>query len=254
MYKVVIVEDDPTVCRGLRDTICWERMGCIVAGEAHNGEEGVVLARRLLPDIIITDVKMPRMDGVEMLGILRKSGCRAKVIILTAFSDFGYAQSAIRLGVSDYLLKPLKDGAIEEAVAAVTGGEGRGGGEAGEIKLDFDPDRRYQGKYVQEALTFIKSRYREDINIGMAAAYLELSEGYLSRILKRETGYSFTEYLTSFRILKAMEALRDCRVKVYEAAERSGYQDTAYFSSQFKKLVGVSPSEYQNRCREWGEG
>ena len=72
---------------------------------------------------------------------------------------------------------------------------------------------------------------------------------FLSRILKRETGYSFTEYLTTYRIWRSMEYLRDCRIKVYEAAEKVGYQDTAYFSSQFKKIVGMSPSEYQSRCR-----
>ena len=83
----------------------------------------------------------------------------------------------------------------------------------------------------------------------MVAGYLDLSEGYLSRILKRETGYSFTEYLTTYRIWRSMEYLRDCRIKVYEAAEKVGYQDTAYFSSQFKKIVGMSPSEYQSRCR-----
>ncbi|HJC47224.1 MAG TPA: response regulator [Candidatus Lachnoclostridium pullistercoris] len=246
MYKVMIVEDDPTVRRGLCGTIRWEELRCQLAGEAGNGEEGLELALKISPDIVITDVKMPKMDGVEMIRQLRRHGCQAKMIILTAYGDFGYAQSAIRLGVSDYLLKPLKDGAIEEAVLAITR---KGQPAADPVLFDFDPEKHFKGKYVEEALDFIRSRYREDINIGMVASYLDLSEGYLSRILKRETGYSFTEYLTNYRISRAMEYLKDCRLKVYEAAELAGYQDTAYFSSQFKKVVGMSPSEYQNRCR-----
>lgn len=248
MYKVMIVEDDPTVRRGLCGTIRWEELRCQVAGEAGNGEEGLELAEKIAPDIIITDVKMPKMDGVEMIRQLRRLGCRAKVIILTAYGDFSYAQSTIRLGVSDYLLKPLKDGAIEEAVLAITRKE-RPAAETAPVLPDFDPDKHFKAKYVEEALDFIRRRYREDINIGMVASYLDLSEGYLSRILKRETGYSFTEYLTNYRICRAMEYLKDCRMKVYEAAELVGYQDTAYFSSQFKKVVGISPSEYQSRCR-----
>ena len=85
MYKVMIVEDDPTVRRGLCGTIRWEELRCQVAGEAGNGEEGLELAEKIAPDIIITDVKMPKMDGVEMIRQLRRLGCRAKVIILTAY-------------------------------------------------------------------------------------------------------------------------------------------------------------------------
>jgi len=116
MYKVIVVEDETMVRRGIILTIDWAALDCVIAGEAANGEEGAELAVRLSPDIIVTDVKMPRMDGVEMITKLREQGCRAKFIILTAYSDFKYAQSALRLGVSDYLLKPLRDGDLEQAV------------------------------------------------------------------------------------------------------------------------------------------
>lgn len=119
MYKVIVVEDETMVRRGIILTIDWAALDCVIAGEAANGEEGAELAVRLSPDIIVTDVKMPRMDGVEMITKLREQGCRAKFIILTAYSDFKYAQSALRLGVSDYLLKPLRDGDLEHAVGHI---------------------------------------------------------------------------------------------------------------------------------------
>ena len=119
MYKVVVVEDESMVRKGIILTIDWSALDCVVVGDAANGEEGVELVDRLKPDIVVSDVKMPRMDGVEMIEQLRKQGCKAKFIILTAYSDFKYAQSALRLGVSDYLLKPLKDGELEGAVRKI---------------------------------------------------------------------------------------------------------------------------------------
>ncbi len=119
MYKVVGVEDEEIARKGIICTINWEALNCTIAGEAANGEEGAAAIRRLSPDIIVTDLKMPRMDGVEMIQMLRCEGNRAKFIILTAYGDFKYAQSAVKLGVSDYLLKPLKDGDLEQAVTRI---------------------------------------------------------------------------------------------------------------------------------------
>ena len=252
MYKVIVVEDETMVRRGIILTINWAALDCVIAGEAANGEEGVCLAKRLSPDIIVTDVKMPRMDGVEMITRLREEGCKARFIILTAYGDFKYAQSALRLGVSDYLLKPLKDGDLEQAILHIRSQMEQGTEKAAEETaapvLRFHAVKKSKNKYVDEATRFIRKHYQEDITISTVAEYLEISEGYLSRVLKKETDYTFTSYLTFYRMQVAMSLLKDCRVKVYEVADQVGYSDTAYFSVQFKKLLGVSPSEYQERC------
>lgn len=254
MYKVIVIEDETTVRRGIVLTIDWAALGCMVVGEAANGEEGMELTLRLAPDLVITDVKMPRMDGVEMITRLRQAGCRAHFIILTAYGDFKYAQSALRLGVSDYLLKPLKDGDLEQAVQAVTHRTAREttppasvfGEETAPI-FRFSTNRTSQNTYVEAAIQYIRGHYREDISISTVARDLEISEGYLSRMFKKETNYTFTNYLIYYRLRLAMELLKDCRVRVYEVADQVGYSDTAYFSAQFKKTVGLSPSEYQSR-------
>ena len=234
MNRVVVVEDETMARKGIILTIDWSALGCVVVGEAANGEEGAALVERLSPDIVVTDVKMPRMDGVEMIAKLRENGCQAKFIILTAYSDFKYAQSALRLGVSDYLLKPLKDGELELVVRRIQGQE-----EALESKaakeqdmpvFRLNPVKNTKNKYVEQAVQLIREHFREDINISTV-------------------DYTFTSYLTRYRMKKAMSLLKDCRVKVYEVAEQVGYSDTAYFSAQFKKLIGISPSEYQDRSR-----
>lgn len=254
MYRIIVVEDETTVRRGIVLTIDWSGLDCVIVGEAANGEEGVALASRLTPDIIITDVKMPRMDGVEMIQKLRDSGCRSQVIILTAYGDFKYAQSALRLGVKDYLLKPLKDGDLESSVRNILNAMNQPApevpsGDTVKMVPSLAPVEHNLSKYVSEALQFIHTRYGEDITISTVARNLAISEGYLSRIFKKETNYTFTNYLIFYRIKLAMNLLKDCRLKVYEVADRVGYSDTTYFSSQFKKIVGISPSEFQERCR-----
>lgn len=251
MYKVMIVEDEDMVRNGIVMTIDWAALNCQVVGEAGNGQEGVDKAQCLKPDLVVTDLKMPRMDGVEMIAQLRSKGCQARFVILTAFGDFKFAQSALRLGVSDYLLKPLKDGDLEQALRRIISqmdGEKQTEKQTESSVNGFHLPKRTGNKYVDEAIRYISEHYRQDITISTVADYLEISEGYLSRVFKRETDYTFTSYLSHYRIEIAMELLKNCRVKVYEVADQVGFGDTAWFSAQFKKILGVSPSEYQSSC------
>ena len=246
MLKVLVVDDEAMVRRGIVLGVDWAARGCVLAGEAANGEEGLAAAERYSPNLIITDVRMPRMDGIEMLAKLREGGSRAHVILLTAYSDFAYAQSAIKLGADDYLLKPFRN---EELIAAIDKVRQK------ERELT-DPTpalplvKGDKSKYVLQALQYIAQHYAdEDISITAVAQELKVSEGHLSHVFKKETGYTVINYLTQYRIHRAMELLRDCRRKVYEVAGEVGYRDVTYFGSTFKKLVGMSPSEYQDRCR-----
>lgn len=243
MTKVVIVEDEELVRRGIMLAVDWSSVDCVVVGDAANGEEGLEVIRRYQPDLVVTDIKMPRMDGIEMVRQLRAEGNGVRVIILTAYSDFAYAQSAVKLGAVDYLLKPFHDGELEEAVRrlqASSGAQVPGG-----LAL---PDGKGKSKYVTEAMRYIAEHYNApDICVGSVARFLGVSEGHLSHVFKKETSYTLSSYITSYRIHVAMELLQDCRSRVYEVAEQVGYRDITYFSSTFKKLAGLSPSEYQKR-------
>lgn len=109
-------------------------------------------------------------------------------------------------------------------------------------------DREIKSRYVKDALLFIEDHLGDqNLSVGMIAHDLGLSEGHLSHVFKRETGYTINTYITRRRIYYAMGLLKDCRVKVYEVAEKSGYRDIAYFSAVFKKIVGMNPSEFQAR-------
>ena len=245
MNKVLVVEDEELIRKGIVLTVDWPSIDCMVVGEAANGEEGLEAAERLKPTLIVTDLKMPKMDGLTMLQNLRERGDNTDVIILTAYDSFSYAQSALRLGAVDFLLKPFHDGELEEAVrrlksrqAAASPGE-----ESGNVLPEVR--RGDKSRYVRMAMEYILEHYNEpSISVKTVAEALGISEGHLSHTFKKETDLTLLNYLTRVRIRKAMELLRTCRYKVYEVAEMVGYRDITYFSATFKKVAGVSPSEY----------
>lgn len=249
MLKVLVVEDEELIRKGIILTVDWAALNCVVVGEATNGLEALEAVKRYDPNLIITDLKMPQMDGIEFLRELRKMGNQAYVIILTAYDTFSYVQSSLRLGAVDYLLKPFHDGDLEQAIIHIQ--------HRMELCQENTPaeqlaytKRNGKSKYVMEAISYIAEHYQEpDVSVSAIARHLGISEGHLSHTFKKETDYTILNYLTRCRIHKAMALLRDCRVKVYEVAEKVGYQDVAYFSSTFKKMVGISPSEYQNTSR-----
>ncbi len=250
MITVVIVENETITRRGIIETIDWALMNCVVIGEASNGEEGLNLINELKPDLVITDVRMPYMDGITMISNLQNRCCTSNFILLTAHSDFDYIQKAMRAGASDYLVKPIKDNELENAIKRIFNNDNPNSTiyqpRKSQIAFDFNPSKSYSNKYVQSAVNYIKTNYKDDVNINDIAYFLDISCGYLSRIFKRETNYTFTNYLCYYRVKLSCALLENCRAKIYEVANEVGYEDTAYFSTLFKKIVGISPSEYQS--------
>ena len=121
MIPVLVVDDEKFVREGIVQGTDWKSVGCEVVGQAKNGEEALALARTLHPVLIVTDIRMPKMDGIELVRTLREEKLDVKVIFLTAYSDFSYAQQAVRLQASDYLLKPFEDGQLEAVVKKILG-------------------------------------------------------------------------------------------------------------------------------------
>ena len=161
-----------------------------------------------------------------MMRRLREKESTAHFIILTAYDEFDYARAALRYGAADYLLKPFRDQDLMSAIARVR--EKEGAAQPAEDTLLLPKGDK--SKYVLQTLNYI-------------------AEHYADTDIKKETNYTALGYLTQYRIHTARKLLRDCRYKVYEVAEMVGYRDVAYFGSTFKKLTGMSPSEYQDRCR-----
>lgn len=107
MLKVFLVEDERVIREGFRDRIPWEQYGFRLVGEANDGEMALPLIRKLKPDVLITDIKMPFMDGLSLSEIVKEEFPKIKIIIISGYDDFEYARQAIKAGVDQYLLKPV---------------------------------------------------------------------------------------------------------------------------------------------------
>lgn len=254
MFKVIVIDDENVVRNGIVLETDWESLDCEVVAEASNGEEGIDAINKYHPDIVISDIRMPKMDGIEMLRNLREKGDNTYVIYLSAYNDFSYAQMAIKYSATDYLLKPFEDGDLENAIARVKE-KIKARVEEGSEKHEEDVlshaalQKGDKSKYVAAALDYISDHQSDpDINIRNIAESIDISESHLSHIFKKETDYTVNAYITRYRMRTAMRLLKSHKHKVYEVAEMVGYRDIAYFSATFKKIIGVNPSEYYDRA------
>ena len=194
--------------------------------------------------VVFLDICMAGTNGIETARRLRQADPEVLIVFVTSSPE--YVWDAFPVHPFDYLLKPFRDQDLMSAIARVR--EKEGAAQPAEDTLLLPKGDK--SKYVLQTLNYIAEHYADtDINIASIARHIGISEGHLSHVFKKETNYTALGYLTQYRIHTARKLLRDCRYKVYEVAEMVGYRDVAYFGSTFKKLTGMSPSEYQDRCR-----
>lgn len=264
----MIIDDEEIIREGLIKTVDWPGMGCVVAGEAEDGNFGIQLVKSSDPDIIITDIRMPGLNGLEMISRIRSLKYDCKIIILTGFRDFEYAQEAIRHGAFRFLLKPVKTEelnlAITEAAKEIrkekskeeiyTGLEKKvkeyyGLKVPGKEKPDMGDESCNSSKYlVSRALEYMKCNFDKDLSLKAVADEIYVSTWHLSKVLKKETGDNFINILNGIRIEKAKKLLLDPRYKIYEIAGEVGFADVPYFTKIFKKVAGCTPMEYKNKA------
>lgn len=245
--KVLIVEDEELIRNEIQLTTPWKNFYCEVVGTAENGLIGEELFHRLKPDIVITDIRMPGLNGIEMLGRINP----AAALILTGYSDFSYAKEAIKLGVKDYILKPVDDDEFYSALKKISE-------KLLQMRAEITKFREYaqqpegdkQDYYINQTIGYIQLKYASDISLRDVSEHVGITESYLSHLFKSKTGYSYLEYLRQHRIKKALELMRNQSRRINEVARDTGFRDMSYFSSLFKKYVGVSPSQYRNGIKQ----
>lgn len=244
MLKVLLVEDENLIRRGLQFQMDWTEVGCVVVGDAATGKEGLEQIRALKPDIVITDIRMPDMDGLEMLATGRET-CEFEAIIITGYSEFEYAKQAIHLGVSEYLLKPVDLNELKAGLQQIVRRrqEGRTA-DAPSIQLAPDLEPAAMGnKYASAMLEYIQEHYAERISLTDLSQELNISCTHLNAKFKAETGYTFHDFLNYYRISKAVELQKQGTYKLYEVAELVGFSDYKYFNKVYKRYVGYAPNK-----------
>lgn len=255
MLKLIIVEDEEIIRKGLVYTIDWLGMDCVVVADAADGEEGLEKILEHQPDIVITDIRMPRLDGFAMVEKARTQ-VDFRSIFLTSYAEFEYARRALELKAADYLLKPVEEEKIRTVIRGIRedhsrrvqkeslqeGNRGPG--------LDFDYylglDNTENG-YVSKAIREIQEKYPQKISVETIATEFGVSTSYLSRKFKEVTGHTFLDFLNSYRVQQAVVLLRTNRYRVYEVSDRTGFSDYKHFCTVFKRYTSMSPTVFMKR-------
>lgn len=255
MYKVLLVEDEEMIRKGLRYSFDWLQYDCIVVGEAENGLDGLSQIRTLQPDIVIVDVNMPLLNGIQMIEqSVEDSSC--SYIILSGYDEFHLAKEAIHLGVTEYLLKPL---VYEQLIEALERAK-----QQLEMKRKYDVIQasaldvneinalliempKKSSFYVSKMIEYVQDHYTDKITIQDIVDKLGMSATYLNRKFKQETTYTFNDFLNRYRMQQAIEKFKNGNMKIYAVALEVGFKDYKYFITIFKKYLNCTPSEFQKR-------
>jgi two-component system response regulator YesN len=263
--RLLIVDDEYIIRKGLV-TLDWASVGI---DDVLTVEDGLS-ARQILMnqniDLVITDIKMPGLSGLEIADYVKRNNHCTKVIILSGFNEFEYAKSAIEANVSYYLLKPINpDELLKSARIAIE--------ELKREKYKESLINQYEtvkgsmstteqiisgfrncNKIVIDILKYIAENYNHQICLNSLAEIYHFSAIYLSHLIKKETGYSFMEILLSIRLMNAAKLIRESNIKIVTVCEQVGFNDQRYFSQAFKKVFDLTPLEYkklENETKEY---
>ncbi len=252
MYKVVIIDDEPIIVEGISRMIPWDKFGCQIVATANDGIEGAEIIREQKPNILFSDIAMPGLDGLSMVAGLKSEFPNTEISILTGYRDFDFAQRAIRLGVTRYLLKPSSMDEINEAIEAMARNlmakhiiaEPTEGEPEEEDKADNNAASSF---IVNNAIKYIELNYAHKLTLSEVAEKTYISQWHLSKLLNRHMGQNFSEILNHIRIKEAQKLLKDPSLRIGDIAEMVGFVDMAHFSRVFKKNLGTSANEYRNK-------
>ena len=239
MYKVVVADDEVWVGVGIKKMISRSGQPFEVVGEASNGIQAYRLVKEKEPDILITDIRMPGLNGLELMHKLMDEKIMIKVVFISGYAEFEYAKEALRMGAFDYLLKPVE----EESLRAIL--ERYRTLREENRPVEPEPEIVADDPRIKKIINEINRKYTERISLGELAEKCGLNIGHLSTLIKKETGMSFTEYITEKRMEDAKKLLLKEELSIEEVAEKVGYHDYFYFTKAFKKYAGVSPSIYR---------
>ena len=241
--KLLIVDDEEATCLGMKARITDMQFSALETIDiAFSAEQALEYARERRVDILLTDVRMVDMNGLELINAVRKLYPHACCIIMTAYKQFEYAHEAIKLGIHDFLLKPFSmeelHSAIEHAITQVLE---QTGANLGEIDILIDP--------IAWSMAYVKEHLPGEINMAVVANELNLSYSYFSKAFKKQTGLSFSDYISNEKMKLAAQYLGEGR-KTGDIAAQLGYINTQNFSRAFERYWACTPGDYRIRIRK----
>lgn len=246
MSVVLIVEDEMLEQEFLKSVVQDELLSGDTLVTAESGIEAVNLAKQHKPDIIIMDVRIPELDGISAIEEIRKFLPNACISVLTAYSDFSYAQKAVSLRVFEYLLKPIKPTDFKQVFLRMLDEIKNQPASAEEKPLVKIAEPKGERQYfIEEALKYIKEHFRERLTLETVASKVFVNPKYFSHVFKREMGVAFTEYVIGLKIEYACKLLETTNYHAYRISIECGFSDPSYFNRVFCSQMNMTPQTYR---------
>jgi two-component system response regulator YesN len=245
--KLLILDDDTQIREGLRYGIDWKSLEFDEVRSAGDGVSGLIAAREMAPDIVLSDVRMPGMDGLEFLNEVKGIFPLIKVVLISGYDDFEYLQKAVRYHADGYELKPVK---MRDLLALInelkekirTEGNST---EYPEKRGTKEKPRKAYSFRINKAIDYVNAHLASDLSARNLGEVLQISPNYFSCLFKRETGDAFSDFVIRSRLEAAAYLLEHTDQRISEIAALTGFRDSVYFSQAFKKAYGRSPSKYR---------
>ena len=254
MYRILIADDEPIERKVISKKIQEFFPGQTTVFQAENGREAIEIFEREKCDIVLIDIEMPGMNGLDAAERIRGMSRECSIIFLTAFDEFNYAKKAISVKALEYLLKPGSDEeltvGLEEAFRICDEGERRktskqATDEKREILDGIHSEEVRMNVVAEEIRAFIAGHYKEDLSLQDVAGAMRYSDAYFCKIFKKYFNRSFIVYLNELRIEKAKQMLEDAMRNIKDISSEVGYRDANYFAKVFKRVTGLTPSDYR---------
>ncbi|KPV57547.1 AraC family transcriptional regulator [Paenibacillus sp. A3] len=265
MYKVLIADDETLDLEGMKTFIPWESLGMEIVGAVTNGFSACELIETQKIDVLVTDVNMPNMSGLELAKRAKERFHDVRIIFVSGYRDFQYVKEALTLQAYSYVLKPMNEDELIQSLERIrrdlddarkreqaehevrqmlSGGAQSAPSPAVDGKTADGMGKN--GKLIQEMIDMMRSELERPLTLKEVADQFSFSPNYLGQMFKEATGQTFHEYLVALRMEKAGELLRDPKLRIYEVAYRVGYRYMPYFSKQFKETYRMTPLEFRN--------
>lgn len=235
--RILIVDDEKIVRKGIVTILKKGISEAEIVGEASDGSDALNKTKQLSPSVVITDVKMPIIDGVELTRLIHDFDPTIKIIVLSGYDDYTYVRQCMKNGALDYLLKPIDK---HEFLSLIN-------------LLSLDKAEKSSAictnpnEIIDNAKNYIRKHYCDDISLTSVAKYVHLNPSYFSNLFRVKTGTNFSSYLNNVRISRAKQLLLNPNIKIYEICEEVGFSDSASFNRSFKRAEGISPSKFREQ-------
>lgn len=229
--KLIIADDEAYIRSSLKQLFPWEEMGYEVVTSFSNGTAALNFMEQHPVDVLLTDIRMPVMDGLELIKTVQAHRLPVTPVILSAYSDFEYARQGIAYGAADFIVKPVS---YEELVDVFT-----------TLRKKLAPSPGAMGMDTLSRLIYYMEEHLDHATLEEAAKSVDLSADYVSRLFRKQEGISFSEYLLKTRMIRAGLLIRNVNLQISTVAAQLGYNNAKNFSRAFHNYYGMTPSEYR---------